>query len=76
MGTSPLIVSVTHEDGYYTAVCDALHLVTEARTLDELNDRIWALVPELVELNGLPMKTDSLHLHLDVAPPARCLLPV
>jgi hypothetical protein len=64
-GGQPLIVDVTHSDGYYTAVCDDLHLVTEAKTLDELQARVWELVPELVELNNLPVDTDSMRLRFD-----------
>jgi hypothetical protein len=66
----PLIVAVTHSDGFYTAVCDDLHLVTEAQTLDELRNRVWELAPELVELNDLPIDADSMRLHFDMAPPA------
>jgi hypothetical protein len=66
----PLIVNVTLSNGFYTAVCDALHLVTEAQTIDELRDRVWELAPELVELNNLPIDADSMRLHFDMAPPA------
>ena len=62
---APLIVSVTHSDGFYTAVCDDLHLVTEARTLDELQGRVWELVPDLVKLNGLSLDADSVRLRFD-----------
>jgi hypothetical protein len=69
-----LVVSVTHSDGFYTAVCDDLHLVTEAETLDELQDRVWEIAPELVELNELPIDVDSLRLRFDAEPPARRLV--
>jgi hypothetical protein len=45
-------------------------LVAEAQTLEELRDRVWELAPELVELNDLPIDTDSMRLHFDIAPPA------
>jgi hypothetical protein len=66
----PLIVRVTHVDGFYTAVCDDLRLVTEAKTIDALRDQVWELAPELVELNHLPIDADSMRLRFDMAPPA------
>ncbi|MDR1275835.1 MAG: DUF1902 domain-containing protein [Candidatus Accumulibacter sp.] len=62
----PLLVSVTYADGFYTAICDDLHLVTEAETLDALRDRVWELAPELVELNALPVDSDSLRFSFDM----------
>jgi hypothetical protein len=68
----PLTVSVTHSDGFYTAVCDDLCLVTEAKTIDELRDRVWELAPELAHLNHLPIDADSMRFTFDMAPPAYC----
>jgi hypothetical protein len=54
-----LIVNVTYSDGFYTAVCDDLHLVAEAETLEELQNQVWELAPELIELNSLPIKVET-----------------
>lgn len=62
----PLTVDVTYDDGYYVAECDALHLVTEAPTLDELTERTWSLVPDLIELNSLPLDPETVRLRFDV----------
>ena len=72
-GDSPsrFVVSVIHSDGFYSAVCDDLCLVTEAKTIYELQDRVWELAPELVELNNLPVDADSMRLLFDIAPPSR-----
>lgn len=67
----PLTVEVTFSDGYYTAECDALNLVTEAKTLDELTERTWLLVPDLIELNDLPMDADSVRLRFDLVQSAQ-----
>lgn len=45
-------VEVTHADGMWIAECDALGLVTEAKTYGELTARAWEIAPELAELNG------------------------
>jgi hypothetical protein len=72
-GDSParFVVSVTHSDGFYTAVCEDLCLVTEAKTIDELQNRVWEIAPELVELNNMPVDANFMHLLFDVAPPSR-----
>lgn len=62
----PLTVNVSYGDGYYTAECDALHLVAEAATLDELTQSVWSLVPDQIELNTLPYDIQHLRLRFDV----------
>ena len=63
MSTAPaLIVEVTHEDGIWTAECDALGLVTEADTYDDLTNHAWEIAPELAELNGLDIDPEHLRL--------------
>lgn len=62
----PLTVNVSYGDGCYTAECDALHLVAEASTLDELTHSVWGLVPDLIELNALPYDIQHLRLRFDV----------
>lgn len=62
----PLTVTVTHADGHYTAECDALHLVAEAPSLDELTETAWSLVPDLIELNALPYNAEHLRLRFDL----------
>lgn len=51
----PFNVSVSHdiEENVWVAVCDALGLVTEAPTYEELTLRVWEVAPELYEMNGL-----------------------
>lgn len=49
----PLSVTVTHSEGVYTAECDALHLVTEAKTFETLTARVWELAPDMIEANDL-----------------------
>lgn len=46
-------VTVTLNDGIWTAECDALGLVTEADSYEALTARALAIAPELAELNGL-----------------------
>lgn len=50
-----LNMDITYEDGYYTAECNELHLVTESISLDELHCLIWDLTPDLIELNELSL---------------------
>lgn len=59
-------VVVTFSDGFYTAECDALHLVTEAPTLDALTQSTWELVPDLIELNALALDPAHVQLRFDV----------
>ncbi len=64
------IVHVTHEDNMWIAECDALGLVTEANTYDQLTERVWAVAPDLLEANQEPIDMDTMVLtfqHIDVA---------
>ncbi|WP_404419068.1 DUF1902 domain-containing protein [Marinospirillum sp.] len=62
--TYPVIV--TQGDGMYTAECDALSLVTEARTFEELTERVWELAPDMIEANDLAMDPETLRLRFEV----------
>lgn len=62
-----LIVNVTHGEGMFTAECDALHLVTEAATFEELTAKVWELAPEMIEANDLDIPEDSLRLQFEYA---------
>ena len=62
-------VEVTHaiaqdEDDctMWVAVCDALHLVTEHETYEGLVKRVWTIVPEMAQENGLNIPHDALRL--------------
>lgn len=50
----PFDVNVCHDlqENVWVAECDALGLVTEAATYEELTDRVWEVAPELYEMNG------------------------
>lgn len=66
----PYIVVVTHQDNMWIAECDELCLVTEAPTYDELTERVWEVMPDLVEANGLACNIESMCLsfqHLEHA---------
>lgn len=41
-----------HEDKVWVAQCDALGLVTEAATHEELTGRVWEIAPELYGMNS------------------------
>jgi hypothetical protein len=41
-----------HKDNVWIAQCDALGLVTEAATYEELTGRVWEIAPELYGMNG------------------------
>ncbi len=60
-----LPVIVTYGDGMYTAECDALHLVTEAKTQEELSEAVWELVPDMIECNQLPLDPASIRLRFE-----------
>jgi len=55
MFSRPFDVNVCHdhEDKVWVAQCDALGLVTEAATYEELTERVWEIAPELYVMNGL-----------------------
>lgn len=63
----PLMVEVLHGDGMFTAVCDALHLVTEAPTFEELTERVWELAPDMIEANDVPIAPEHLRLSFTFA---------
>jgi len=67
LAASVLPVQVSFGDGMYTAECDNLHLVTEARTLDALRSRVLELVPDLIEANGLNLDPKRVRLHFAFA---------
>ena len=55
MFSRPFDVNVCHdhEDNVWVGQCDALGLVTEAATYEELTERVWEIAPELYVMNGL-----------------------
>ncbi|TDB57252.1 DUF1902 domain-containing protein [Photorhabdus khanii] len=55
------VVKVTHDD-VWIAECDELGLVTEAKSYDELTERVWEIAPELYELNGLGNYPDGMRI--------------
>jgi len=57
------VVDLIQTDGVWTAVCDALGLVTEADDLATLKERVWEIAPELAELNGLDIGAGDLRIH-------------
>ncbi|HGY3148201.1 TPA: DUF1902 domain-containing protein [Morganella morganii] len=57
-----LTVTVTHAD-MWIAECDALGLVTEAETYDDLTNRVWEIAPELYEMNGLGSSEDDIRIN-------------
>ena len=54
----PFIVKVTVSEGVWTAVCDALGLVTEADSYEQLIERAWEVAPDLIELNAIDVAGD------------------
>jgi hypothetical protein len=54
----PFIVKVTVCEGVWTAVCDALGLVTEADSYEQLIERAWEVAPDLIELNAIDVAGD------------------
>jgi haemophilus-specific protein, uncharacterized len=39
-----------------------LHLVTEGRTYEELQQRVWEIAPEMHELQGYGSESDNIRL--------------
>jgi hypothetical protein len=71
MSSKPVIfdVEVAHaiaqdEDDctMWVAVCDGLHVVTEAETYEGLVHRVWEIAPEMAQENGLNIAPDALRL--------------
>ena len=54
----PFVVKVTVCEGVWTAVCDALGLVTEADSYEQLIERAWEVAPDLIELNAIDVAGD------------------
>jgi len=46
----------------WVAVCDGLHVVTEAETYEGLVHRVWEIAPEMAQENGLNVAPDELRL--------------
>ena len=54
-------VDITYdpESGYWTAVCEALGIVTEAENYEALTARVWTVAPEMYELCGYGTANDN-----------------
>jgi uncharacterized protein DUF1902 len=52
---APFVVQVVHdsEAHCWIATNDELPIATEAGSLEELIDRVWAIAPEIAELNRI-----------------------
>ena len=64
-------IEVMEDQGVWTAVCDAIGLVTEADSYEALTQRVWEIAPELADLNGYSVQPDSLILrfeHIETSP--------
>lgn len=55
------VVNVIHDD-MWIAECDELGLVTEAKTYDELTEKVWEIAPELYEINGMGDQSEVIRL--------------
>ncbi|QIC69813.1 DUF1902 domain-containing protein [Acinetobacter indicus] len=67
----PFVVSVSHIDGIWIAENDDLGLVTEAKSYDDLTERVWEIAPELAELNELDVNVEDMRIsfqHLEQPP--------
>ena len=67
----PFVVSVSHIDGIWIAENDDLGLVTEAKSYDDLTERVWEIAPELAELNELDVDVEDMRIsfqHLERPP--------
>ena len=63
--TQGFTLQVTEHDGVWVAVCDPIGLVTEADSFEELTRRVWAVAPELAELNGYRLRPGALRLRFE-----------
>ena len=54
------------ESGMWIGECDALDIVTEAPSLDALTERVWELVPDMIEINELGIDPDAVRLRFDL----------
>lgn len=67
----PFVVSVSHIDGIWIAENDDLGLVTEAKSYDDLTERVWEIAPALAELNELDVNAEDMRIsfqHLERPP--------
>lgn len=67
----PFVVSVSHIDGIWIAENDDLGLVTEAKSYDDLTERVWEIAPELAELNEIDVNAEDMRIsfqHLEQPP--------
>ncbi|WP_151732241.1 DUF1902 domain-containing protein [Acinetobacter ursingii] len=67
----PFIVNVTHIDGIWVGENDDLGLVTEAKSYDELTERVWEIAPELADLNDLDIDIEDMRItfqHMEQPP--------
>lgn len=55
-------VEVTQDGDLWIAECDALGIVTEAESFEELESNTWGLVPDLVALNQVDINPDDVRL--------------
>lgn len=62
----PYLVEVMYdvEDNIpsWIGTCDKLRLVTEGRTYEELQERIWEIAPEMHELQGYGKESDNIRI--------------
>ena len=61
-----------NEAAVYVAVCDDLPLATEAKTYEDLVQRVKAIVPEMIELNHPSLVTHKIMLNFTHAQEAVC----
>lgn len=66
-----IVVHVSLHDEWFVAECDALHLVTEAKSFEALTESAWELVPDLIELNNLPFDPSNMRLCFELQQEAR-----
>ena len=46
----------------WIATCSALHLVTEAPTFAELRERVWDVLPDILDINSLGLDAEDVSL--------------
>jgi len=49
----------------WVAECDGLHLATEAPTYDTLIERVWAVVPDVIEANEMDIDIRAVRLRFE-----------
>ena len=63
-------VTFDPECGLWVAVCDGLHIVTEASTFEALCERVWLVAEDAGHENGLSVDVADMQLvfqHLETA---------